>query len=127
MRTIIVVRGKSSLAALVGFFEVFIWFLIAREALNHATGIWVAFAYAGGFSAGTFCGSLLTKRFIKDMVEIQIVTSGVDPEIVTKIRAAGYGVTVLDVKGSEYGCNKHLLIMDIDSKLLPGVKAYKQH
>ncbi len=122
IRTITVVRGKSLLAALIGFFEVLIWFLIAREALNKAEGVWVAFAYAGGFAAGTFCGSLLTKRLIRDTVEMQIVTSGDNPEIVAKIRAAGYAVTVLDVKASEYGGDKYLLIMEIDGKLLPDAK-----
>jgi uncharacterized protein YebE (UPF0316 family) len=119
MRTIIVVKGKSWIAAIVGFFEVFIWFLVAREALSNATGIWVAVAYAGGFASGTYIGGLLVKRFIKDMVEMQIVTSGDDPEIVSKIRSAGFAVTVLDVKGSEYGGDKFLLIMDIEGALLP--------
>ncbi len=123
LRTIIVVKGRSALAALVGFFEVFIWFLIAREALRNATGIWVAFAYAGGFAAGTFCGSLISKRFIRDVVELQVVTSGAEPEIVSKIRRAGYAVTVLDVKASEFGGDKYLLIMEIDAKLLHEVKA----
>jgi uncharacterized protein YebE (UPF0316 family) len=123
MRTIIVVKGKSWIAAIVGFFEVFIWFLVAREALSNATGIWVAIAYAGGFASGTYIGSLLIKRFIKDMVEMQIVTSGDDPEIVSKIRSAGYAVTVLDVKGSEYGGDKFLLIMEIDGKLLPEARS----
>jgi uncharacterized protein YebE (UPF0316 family) len=122
IRTIIVVRGKSLLAAVVGFFEVLIWFLIAREALNNASGIWVAIAYTGGFATGTFCGSLITKRIIKDTIEIQVVTSGAEPEIVSKIRQAGYAVTVLDVKASEYGGSKYLLIMEVNSRLLTEVK-----
>ena len=33
-RTIIMVKGKSLVASLIGFVEVFVWFVIAREALN---------------------------------------------------------------------------------------------
>ena len=34
MRTILTVKEKTALAALVGFFESFIWFVIVRQALN---------------------------------------------------------------------------------------------
>ena len=33
-RTIIMIKGKSFMASVIGFVEVFIWFMIVREALN---------------------------------------------------------------------------------------------
>ena len=34
IRTVLVVKGKSITPAVVAFFEVLIWFIVAREALN---------------------------------------------------------------------------------------------
>ena len=42
-RTIIMVRGKGLIASIIGFFEVFVWFLIVREALNTTeSGLFIA-------------------------------------------------------------------------------------
>ena len=72
MRTIVTVKGKPLVAALIGFIETTIWFLIVREALLFAgnNSNWVvAIAYAGGFASGTFLGGILAKKFIISILQ----------------------------------------------------------
>ena len=65
VRTVVIVKGKHILSALIAFVEGLIWFLIVREALLFdATGIdkfIIALAYSGGFALGTYLGGIISK------------------------------------------------------------------
>ena len=76
LRTIITVKGRNMLASMVGFVEVFVWFIIAREALNtDVDSIWIAISYSLGFATGTYIGGYLSDRFISGNLGVQVVTS----------------------------------------------------
>lgn len=122
MRTIITVKGRTKLASLIGFIEVFIWFVIVREALNtDSSSIFVALSYAGGYAAGTLIGGLLSEKFINGNLTVQVILSNNDDEVVTSIRKAGFAVTVLNVKGQE-DIEKHMLIMEVKKKKIKELK-----
>lgn len=115
VRTIQVVRGKRGLAMLFGFFETFVWFTIVREALQfEGSSIFLALAYALGFASGTGIGMLITDRFIKSNICMQVVTSSRDTELIQKLREAGYGVSVVEVMGSEFADEKYMLFVEIE-------------
>lgn len=121
IRTIITVKGKNFLASSVGFFEMLVWFVIAREALsNDATSLWIAVAYSLGFATGTYIGGVLSERFIKGTFSVQIVTSRANDELIDKLRQNGYGVSVIDVKGKNE--EKYLLFAEINKKELSNLK-----
>lgn len=122
IRTVLTVKEKSAPAAVIGFFEVLIWFLVVREALTIDAGLPAGIAYAGGFAAGTLIGTQISKRFIKGNVVVQIVTEK-DDDMVAAIRKAGFGVSVVNVNGSEYGEEKYMLFCDIDKSRLSELKA----
>ena len=99
-RTIVMVKGKTTLASIIGFFEVLIWFLVVKEALNtDINSIWIAVAYAGGFATGTFVGGFLSNKFIKGNFGVQVILSKNDNKVVNTLRKEGYAVSVIDVKG----------------------------
>ena len=55
IRTITLVQGKTLKATFLAFFEVFIWFVIAREALNiELDSIVIPISYASGYALGTY-------------------------------------------------------------------------
>ena len=111
LRMMITVKGKNLYASLVGFFEVFVWFIIVREALNtDETSIWVAISYALGFATGTYIGGILSKKFISGNLSVQIITNKAYPDMVNVLRSEGYGVTVIDVEG------KNTLFIEINNK-----------
>ena len=54
-----------------------------------------------GFSVGTYIGGKISKIFIKSNLEVQVILSSKDDNIVNKIRESGYGVTAIEVKGTQ--------------------------
>ena len=126
-RTIVTVRGKKYVAALIGFVEVFIWFVIVREALNtEETSLFIALAYAGGYATGTIIGGLLSSVLIKTNLTVQIVTTMLDlPDI---LREKDYAVTVLDVTSMDKDTKRIMLLMEINAKSLKDLKTFvKKH
>ena len=65
-RTMIMVKRKGILIPILAFFEVFIWFIAARKALNtDITSLLVPICYSLGYATGTFLGGYLSRRIIK--------------------------------------------------------------
>ena len=117
-RTIITVKGKSLFASLIGFIEVFIWFVVVQEALNtDETSIFIAISYALGFATGTYIGGFLSKKFISSNLSVQIVTNKAI-ELSTALREKGYAVTVIDVEGIDNTQEKYMLFIGINNKNL---------
>lgn len=75
-RTIMTVKGRNFLAGLIGFFEVFIWFVIVQEALSiPTTNILIAIFYSLGFATGTIIGGYIATYLIKTPISLQIITT----------------------------------------------------
>lgn len=123
-RTVIVVKGKSILAAMIALVEGLIWFLVVREALSFESGsmlesLLIAVAYAGGFAAGTYIGTLVSKK-IEGMVQVQIITSSKDDSVIEKIQDEGYALTVIKSEATKFSGEKYMLFAEIkNSKLNP--------
>jgi len=125
-RTIVTVKGQAFIAALIGFIETIIWFLIVREALLYTgnnNNLFVAISYAGGFALGTFSGGILAKKFIDGNLTVQVVTSSKDEELLNKIREAGYVITVLDINTSRFGKKKYMIFCEIMNSQLNSFKS----
>ena len=66
-RTVCIVKGKRLTSALIAFFEVLIWFVVAREALTtDYESLFIPIAYAAGYATGTWVGMILSKTFVKN-------------------------------------------------------------
>lgn len=101
IRTVLVVKDKVFSASFIGFFEVLIWFIVVKDALNSTNGSFIiAIFYALGFSCGTFVGGLLANYFNNDtMINVQIIINNSKNYIIDMLRDKGFAVTVLNVKG----------------------------
>ncbi len=118
-RTMLIVKGKNFTATLAAFAEVFIWFLIAREALNTGIdSIFIPLAYAGGYAAGTYIGIILSKVLIDGIVSVQAVIDNYNDDIVKKIREKGYGVSIIPLECQNVNDRKVMLHMQINKKEL---------
>ena len=121
-RTLTIVKGKSAYASLIGFVEVFIWFLIVREALNtDVTNIWIAISYSLGFATGTYLGGVISSKFLKTNLSFEIITSNY--ETVNILRDKGYAVTVLDAEGKDKDKEKYMLLLEIENKKSDNLKS----
>ena len=75
LRTIITVKDKVFLASVIGFFEVLVWFLIAKEALDtEIDSIFIGIFYALGFATGTYIGGKISRKVIKGNFLVQVIT-----------------------------------------------------
>ena len=81
LRTIITVKDKIFLASVIGFFEVLVWFLIAKEALDtSSSSVLVGIFYALGFACGTYIGGKISRRFVKGKLTVQVITTNASTE-----------------------------------------------
>lgn len=116
VRTILTVRGRTLLAAGVGFCEVFIWFLVVRSALDSDVNTFLlAISYAGGFAVGTFVGGRAADKFFGGIINVQVITSSRSEEVICAIRDAGFAVSVLNVNSSQFGDEKYMLVIEVKS------------
>ena len=116
-RTIMTIKEKDLLAALIGIIEITVWFLVVKEALNtDNNSYFIVLSYALGFSIGTYIGGKISRLFIKSNLEVQVVLSKKDEKIINIIRKEGYGVTAIEVKGAKN--DKYMLYIQIRDKSL---------
>ena len=125
-RTVILVKGKTKIAALIAIIEALIWFLVVREALNFEASSFletlnIALSYALGFAAGNVIGGELSKR-ISGTINVQVVTSKKDVEMIKKIQNDGYAITVMDAEASQFSGEKYIIFAAIENKRLSDYK-----
>ena len=108
IRTILTVKENGKAAALVGFCEVFLWYVIVKDAMtSDGPVITIAIAYAAGYAT-----------VISGNVTVQVVTSRRDDAMLSAISDAGFAITVLNANESEFAEGKYLIIATVDKKQL---------
>lgn len=112
IRTVELVKDNTFKAVILAFFEVLIWFLVAREALiSNELNIIIAFFYSLGYACGTLIGSFLSKRLIKGSVGVQVISSNIKMKEIKKIKQNNFGVSSLSIDN-----NKKMIIIEVDKK-----------
>lgn len=100
IRTIFLVDGRKYVAALLGFVEVTIWFLVVRNAIVSDVAVgYVVIAYAGGFASGNLLGSFISTKLMAEKLTVNIVTSKRDLALVDSLRDHKFGVTKMECTG----------------------------
>jgi uncharacterized protein YebE (UPF0316 family) len=100
VRTICVTRGRKVLAAALGFFEVSIWLFAIGQIMQNLTNVSCYLAFATGFSLGNFLGVIIEKKLALGTVVVQITTRKAAAPLVELLKAANFGVTMLDAQGA---------------------------
>ena len=96
-RTVIMVKGRKTFASILAFFEVFIWFLIAREALNtEISSIIIPIVYSLGYACGTYIGTYFSNRFIKGVISVQVITFE-NKKMLKEIKDNDYGLSIIEL------------------------------
>lgn len=120
IRTVLVVKDKTMIAVITAFFEVFVWFLIVREALNTEAGnaLIIAVAYSAGYATGVRVGMYITDRFITTNVSVNIVVNE-RKEIVKELINHNFAVSVSRIKGKDLISNKFMIFVATTNKKIP--------
>lgn len=75
IRTFFTLKGKTIFSTIISFFEILIWFIVARKAINvNIDSICIPISYALGYSTGNLIGGTIINYLIKEKVNIMIVT-----------------------------------------------------
>ena len=122
IRTVLTVKGRTYLPTVLAFFEVFIWFLIAREALNtDINSLAIPVFYSLGYASGTFLGTYITNRFMKGFIGVQVITNANDQKMINNLRNSGFGVSVCGLIKNVNHIKKDLLLIQIKNRRLRDV------
>ena len=116
-RTMMMVKRKSIIVPILAFLEAFIWFMVVRKALNtNLDSMLIPICYSLGYATGTFIGGFLSRRFIKVVNSVEVVTTKNNYKLIDALRDKDYGVMVIELKDN-LNQNKDLLIVDVKSRL----------
>ena len=116
VRAILTIKEKNLVASLVGFIEVFIWFIIVKDALNtDIKSIFIPIFYAGGFGTGTYIGGILAKYFTKNsIINVQVIINKYNNKLVDMLYTSGYAVSTINIEGYN---NIPKLLLIIETKI----------
>jgi uncharacterized protein YebE (UPF0316 family) len=101
MRIIFVMRGIKTLAALLGFLEVFIWISIIGQIMSRGGSLLHYAAYAAGFAAGNIVGMRIEERLAFGLQTVRIITAQPVSTLLQRLREKGYGATLIPAAGSK--------------------------
>lgn len=100
LRIIFINRNLRYYAAFAGFFEVMVWLLVIQQIFQRLNNPLYLVAYAAGFASGNFVGVMIENRLSIGRVVLRVITRRDSEALVSYLRTAGYGLTVVDGEGS---------------------------
>lgn len=98
-RIILISRGMSRLAAVVGGFESLIWLLALSQVFQHLDRPINYVAYAGGYGTGTGLGVLLERKIALGLVAVRIITKEDATALIDALGRESFGVTRVAARG----------------------------
>ena len=114
VRTIFTVEDKKWLATLLAFVEIFIWFHVAREAINVDYSPIVPFAYAGGYATGTLVGILINELLDRGKMMLTVITAKLD--ITSFLEKNNIMYSLVNLENSYDKVDRKMLLLFIDKK-----------
>lgn len=102
IRIIFVIRGRTVLAALLGFLEVSIWVMAIAGTLKYLnTNPLALISYAAGFATGNIVGIQLEKLLVTRYQTVRAVNTDGQVNLSDALRLKGYPVTFIEGMGKE--------------------------
>jgi uncharacterized protein YebE (UPF0316 family) len=99
VRIVLLSRGRKGTATIIGFFEALIWVIAVSRVLSGLSDPLRMVAFAAGFAAGTYLGSMVEEWLALGQSLIRVVTVSGSPAVAPLIRGQGFGATVLNGDG----------------------------
>lgn len=99
IRVIFIYHGIRKWAAVCGFIEVLIWLVAIQQIFLNLNNIITYFAYAAGFSIGTYVGMRIEDKLSVGKVFFRAILKKVTPELISSLKSTGYSITMMDAQG----------------------------
>jgi uncharacterized protein YebE (UPF0316 family) len=101
IRMLFVLRGRKSLAWLLGFFQSVIYVVAISSVLTHLGNPLNIIGYAMGFATGNVVGMLIEGRLAIGHTQVSIVSSRRSASVVDRLRKDGFAVTEIPARGKD--------------------------
>jgi len=101
LRVLVMMRGKKSVAWLLGLFQSLIFVLAITSVLNNLDNPLNILGYASGFATGVVVGMLIEERLALGHVQISIVSSRRGAAITERLREEGFAITEIPARGKD--------------------------
>jgi uncharacterized protein YebE (UPF0316 family) len=101
LRVLFVIRGRKSLAWLLGFFQSALWVVAITSVLSNLDNLWNVVGYASGFATGNVVGMTIEEHLAIGHGHMRIISSRRGRAIAEAIRRAGYAATELAGRGKD--------------------------
>ncbi len=101
IRIIFISRGWKLISAGLGFIEVFIWVLAISQIMKNLDNTWAYFAYAIGFSCGTYVGMFIEEKIAVGTVLFHVITKKPAPKLIKELQESDAKLTSIKAKGED--------------------------
>jgi uncharacterized protein YebE (UPF0316 family) len=101
LRVLVVMRGKKSIAWILGFMQSAIFVIAITSVLQNLKNPLNIIGYAAGFATGNVVGMLIEERLAIGHTHLSIISSRRGSAIAERLRSEGYGVTEIPARGKD--------------------------
>jgi uncharacterized protein YebE (UPF0316 family) len=101
LRMFFVMRGRKSLAWVVGFFQALVFVIAITRVLGNLDNPLTIVSYAAGFATGNVVGMLLEERLAIGHIHLRIISPRRGSAIASRLREEGYAVTEIPARGKD--------------------------
>jgi uncharacterized protein YebE (UPF0316 family) len=101
LRVLVVMRGKKSIAWILGFIQSAIFVIAITSVLENLQNPLNIIGYAAGFATGNVVGMLIEERLAIGHTQLNIISSRRGSAIAERLRAEGYAVTEIPARGKD--------------------------
>jgi uncharacterized protein YebE (UPF0316 family) len=101
LRTMLMMSGRKSISAFIGFFEALVWLLAISQILKNITNPMTYIAYSAGFGMGVYVGLVIEEKLAVGKVLIRIMTVESPDALIQSIRDTGFSVTKVTAEGKK--------------------------
>lgn len=126
IRTILTIRNKKKISTIIAFFEILIWFLIVKEAVNrNENAILIAICYSLGYALGILIGMVITDKFFTTNININLVLYNENNILINELIQKDYNVVVNKIEGKKD--NYLIMIVTTNKKIKELNKILKKY
>jgi uncharacterized protein YebE (UPF0316 family) len=101
LRMLVIMRGRKSIAWILGFFQAAIFILAISSVLADLNNPLNVIGYAAGFATGNVVGMLIEERLAIGHIHMRVVSSRRGSAIAERLREEGYAITEIPGRGKD--------------------------
>jgi uncharacterized protein YebE (UPF0316 family) len=101
LRMLVIMRGRKSIAWILGFFQAAIFILAISSVLADLNNPLNVIGYAAGFATGNVVGMLIEERLAIGHIHMRVVSSRRGSAIAERLRDEGYAITEIPGRGKD--------------------------